>query len=208
MKLPPTPRQSSVHAAPSGHTRWRIELCHFADCFPGSVFLNVSAVLEEHCKSFKGPPPPLRQPMQDAPVCWWEALPLAAEIKTTVSLWLVVTMVVTHASRFQFAQRLLIVDEEAFVVSAFLFSSVAPGERLIFFYVPYLFNSMVLLQSCLLMLYLTCCCAYHHISALLSRAYMVTSHCKVSSVLLQEIQFKNPSLKVAADDLVCPSNPL
>lgn len=46
--VPPTPLLVDTvcgHVAPSGQTVWRMELCHFADCFPGIVFLDVSAVL-------------------------------------------------------------------------------------------------------------------------------------------------------------------
>lgn len=53
---PPTPPPSVTvcgHVAPSGQTAWRMELCHFPDCFPGIVFLDVSAVLAEHYKSIK-----------------------------------------------------------------------------------------------------------------------------------------------------------
>lgn len=45
---PPTPLPVDTvcgHVAPSGQTVGRMELCHFADCFPGIVFLDVSAVL-------------------------------------------------------------------------------------------------------------------------------------------------------------------
>lgn len=40
-------------AAPSGQTAWRMELCHFPDCFTGIVFLDVSAVLVDRYKSIK-----------------------------------------------------------------------------------------------------------------------------------------------------------
>lgn len=42
-----------AHAVPLGQTAWRMELCHFGDCFPGIVFLDVPVVLLEHYKSIK-----------------------------------------------------------------------------------------------------------------------------------------------------------
>lgn len=58
VQLPPTPPPSVTLCvwaccAPRFRPVWRIELCHFVDCFPGIVFLSVSAVLLEHYKSIK-----------------------------------------------------------------------------------------------------------------------------------------------------------
>jgi len=93
IKLPLTPLllvPVRGHVAPSGQTAWRIERCHFADCFPGIVFPDESAILVKHYESINGHSwgfvHILRHLLRDAPVCWWEALPLATDIKTKVSL--------------------------------------------------------------------------------------------------------------------------
>lgn len=41
------------HVVPPGQALWRMEVCHFADCFPEIVFLYKSAVLVEHYKSIR-----------------------------------------------------------------------------------------------------------------------------------------------------------
>lgn len=75
-----------VHIVPLGQTAWRMELCHFGDCFPGIVFLDMPVVLLEHYKSIKRSFlrfffffPSQRHLLQDTSARWSETLPISAE---------------------------------------------------------------------------------------------------------------------------------
>lgn len=92
-----------------------------------------------------------RHLLQDASVCWWEALPLAAKKHNKG-----VSLCLTHAEQLLVAQWLLTLDKGASVYGAFLFLFRCFGGKVFLFsthvITPYLFNSVVFLQSYLVML--------------------------------------------------------